>query len=71
MFGRQDEEVITEQELEDRLVKKIENFIKPVLFQSSSQNIDRLVSFTGRQQGLIKCLLSMFILLMSCMNSGS
>ena len=45
MFGRQDEEVITEQELEDRLVKKIENFKKPVLFQSSSQNIDRLVSF--------------------------
>ncbi|MBP7176101.1 MAG: MBL fold metallo-hydrolase [Thermoclostridium sp.] len=45
MFGRQDEEVMTEQELEDRLVKKIEGFIGPVLFQSSSQNIDRLVSF--------------------------
>jgi len=45
MFGRQDEEVMTEQELEERLVKKIEDFRGPVLFQSSSQNIDRLVSF--------------------------
>lgn len=45
MFGRQDEEVMTEQELEDRLVKKIKDFRGPVLFQSSSQNIDRLVSF--------------------------
>lgn len=45
MFGRQDEEVITEQELEDRLVKKIQDFKGPVLFQSSSQNIDRIVSF--------------------------
>ena len=45
MAGRQDEEVITEQELEERLVKKIEIIQGPVLFQSSSQNIDRLVSF--------------------------
>ena len=45
MFGRQDEEVITEQELENRLVKKIEDNKGPILFQSSSQNIDRLVSF--------------------------
>jgi ribonuclease J len=45
MLGRQDEEVMTEQELEDRLVKKIENIRGPVLFQSSSQNIDRLVSY--------------------------
>ncbi len=45
MFGRQDDEVMTEQELEDRLVKKIKDFKGPVLFQSSSQNIDRLVSF--------------------------
>lgn len=45
MFGRQDEKVITEQELEDRVVKKIKNYGGPVLFQSSSQNIDRLVSF--------------------------
>lgn len=45
MFGRQGEEVMTEQELEERLVKKIVDFRGPVLFQSSSQNIDRLVSF--------------------------
>lgn len=45
MFERQDEEVMTEQKLEERLVKKIEDFKGPVLFQSSSQNIDRLVSF--------------------------
>ena len=45
MYGRQDEEVMTEQELEERLIKKIEDFRGPVLFQSSSQNIDRLVSF--------------------------
>lgn len=45
MLGRRDEEVMTEQELEERLVKKIEDFRGPVLFQSSSQNIDRLVSF--------------------------
>ena len=45
MFGRQDEEVITEQELEDRLVSRIKDFRGPVLFQSSSQNVDRLVSF--------------------------
>ena len=45
MLGRQDEEVITEQELEDRLVGKIKDCKGPVLFQSSSQNIDRLVSF--------------------------
>lgn len=45
MFGRQDEEVMTEQELEERLISKIKDFKGPVLFQSSSQNIDRLVSF--------------------------
>lgn len=45
MFGRQGEEVMTEQVLENRLVKKIKGFCGPVLFQSSSQNIDRLVSF--------------------------
>lgn len=45
MFGRQAEEVITEQELEERLVKKMEGFKGPILFQSSSQNMDRLVSF--------------------------
>lgn len=45
MFGRQDEEVMTEQELEERLVSRVKGFKGPVLFQSSSQNIDRLVSF--------------------------
>ncbi len=45
ILGREDQEVFTEQELEERLVKKIENFKGPVLFQSSTQNIDRLVSF--------------------------
>ncbi len=45
MLGRQDEEVLTETELEERLVKEIENFNGPVLFQPSSQNIDRIVSF--------------------------
>lgn len=45
MFGRQNEEVMTELELENRLYKKIKDFEGPVLFQSSSQNIDRLVSF--------------------------
>ena len=45
MFGRQDEEILTE----DGLLKKVMDVSKgvagPVLFQSSSQNIDRLVSF--------------------------
>lgn len=45
MFGRQGEEVITEQELEDNIIKKIQGFKAPILFQSSSQNVDRLVSF--------------------------
>jgi ribonuclease J len=45
MFGRQNEEVLTEQELEKQLVNRIKDFKGPVLFQSSSQNIDRLVSF--------------------------
>ncbi|NLB54506.1 MAG: MBL fold metallo-hydrolase [Lentisphaerae bacterium] len=45
MFGRQDEDVITEQKLEEQLVKMIEGFRGPILFQASSQNIDRLVSF--------------------------
>ena len=45
MLGRQDEEVMTEQELEKKLISRLEGFNGPVLFQSSSQNIDRLVSF--------------------------
>ena len=45
MLGRRDEEVLTEQDIEDRLIEKLRDFSGPVLFQSSSQNIDRLVSF--------------------------
>ncbi|MFY9189396.1 MAG: MBL fold metallo-hydrolase [bacterium] len=45
LLGRQDEEVLTEQELEEQIVKKAKGFAGPVLFQSSSQNIDRLSSF--------------------------
>lgn len=45
MLGRQDEEVMTEKGLEDHLVEKIKDFEGPILFQPSSQNIDRLVSF--------------------------
>jgi len=45
MFGRQDEEIMTEQELEERIVNVSKPFTGPILFQSSSQNIDRLVSF--------------------------
>jgi ribonuclease J len=45
MFGRQDEKIMTENELEDMVISEIGNRKIPVLFQSSSQNIDRLVSF--------------------------
>lgn len=45
MFGRQNEEVMTEHELKERAIKKVRNIGGPVLFQASSQNIDRLVSF--------------------------
>jgi len=45
MFGRQDEKVMTESELEERVVSEISDSESPVLFQSSSQNIDRIVSF--------------------------
>ncbi len=45
LLGRQKEEVLTEQELEEQIIKKSKEFKGPVLFQSSSQNIDRLVSF--------------------------
>jgi ribonuclease J len=45
MFGRQEEEVMTEKGLEKRLIDTIANSKGPILFQSSSQNIDRLVSF--------------------------
>ena len=45
MFGRQDDKVITEEDLEKELVNIIKSFKGPVLFQASGQNIDRLVSF--------------------------
>lgn len=45
MFGRQDEKVMTESELEEMVFSEIGDSRSPVLFQSSSQNIDRLVSF--------------------------
>jgi len=45
MFGRQDEQVLTEEELENEAVDMMNHCSGPVLFQSSSQNIDRLVSF--------------------------
>ena len=45
MLGRLDEEVITEQGLEELLVEKMRSSEGPVLFQASAQNIDRLVSF--------------------------
>lgn len=45
MLGRLDEKVLTEDELEKEAVKIIENVDGITLFQCSSQNIDRLVSF--------------------------
>ncbi len=45
MLGRQDEKVLTEDELESEIVRNIKGLDAPVLFQSSSQNIDRLVTF--------------------------
>lgn len=45
MFGRQDEMILTESELEKCIEKEIRGCSAPVLFQSSSQNIDRIVSF--------------------------
>lgn len=48
MMSRQTETIKTEQELEDEIValaQSNENLSGPILFQSSSQNIDRLVGF--------------------------
>jgi len=45
MFGRQDEEILTEDALEDAAAGMMKGRRGPVLFQASSQNIDRLVSF--------------------------
>lgn len=45
MFGRQDEQMLTEIGLEEAIANEVNGLSGPVLFQSSSQNIDRLVSF--------------------------
>jgi ribonuclease J len=45
MFGRQGEEVRTEEELEGVIAERIKATNGPVLFQCSSQNIDRIVTF--------------------------
>lgn len=45
MLGRADEQTMTETELEDAVVARMRGVNSPLLFQSSSQNIDRLVSF--------------------------
>ncbi len=45
MLGRLDEEIMTETNLEDSIVERMKETCSPLLFQCSSQNIDRLVSF--------------------------
>ena len=45
MLGRADEQTMTETELEDAVVERMKQVDYPLLFQCSSQNIDRLVSF--------------------------
>lgn len=45
MFGRQDESILTEEQLENEAGDIMNHCSGPVLFQSSSQNIDRLVTF--------------------------
>ena len=45
MFGRQDEKILTESELEKSIENEIKNYNAPALFQSSGQNIDRIVTF--------------------------
>ena len=45
ILGRLDEQMMTEQELEDVVVERVSGLNSPLLFQCSSQNIDRLVSF--------------------------
>lgn len=45
MIGRVDEQIMTEGELENEVVKRMKGVNSPLLFQCSSQNIDRLVSF--------------------------
>ena len=45
VIGRLDEQMMTEREVEDAVVERIKGVNLPLLFQCSSQNIDRLVSF--------------------------
>ena len=45
MLERSDEQTLTEAKLEDAVVERMKGLNSPLLFQSSSQNIDRLVSF--------------------------
>lgn len=45
MLGRIDEQTMTERGLEDAVVERMQHVNRPLLFQCSSQNIDRLVSF--------------------------
>lgn len=45
MFGRQDEQIPTEMSLENELVSMCHNAEQIILYQTSSQNIDRIVSF--------------------------
>lgn len=52
MFGRPDEKIISESELEDAIIGEIDIQKGPVLFQSSGQNIDRLVTFFRVSQRL-------------------
>jgi len=54
MLGRADEIILTEPDLEKEVIDEIANRSIPVLFQSSSQNIDRLVTFFRAAQTLGK-----------------
>lgn len=45
ILGRLDEQMMTESNLEDAVVERMKGLNSPLLFQCSSQNIDRLVSF--------------------------
>jgi len=45
ILGRLDEQIMTEGNLEDTVVERLKGLNSPLLFQCSSQNIDRLVSF--------------------------
>ena len=52
MLGRLDEKTLTEKELEELIVCEIKDLEGPLLFQSSSQNIDRIVTFYRATQRL-------------------